>query len=173
MADQHNKSEVWMRGPIANVPALLQPVAHALLQVEEDIVLYTNDIQEELLFERPEGLASPAFHIQHIAGVIDRMFTYAKGEALTEIQFNYLAQEGQKVDNLKKIDLLKNLHLSIQQAIQQLANTAEDELTAIRHLGRQKIPTTLLGLVFHAAEHSQRHVGQLLVTVKWLTAKAL
>jgi hypothetical protein len=33
MSDQ---GEVWQRGPINGVPGLLQPVAHALLQVVED-----------------------------------------------------------------------------------------------------------------------------------------
>jgi len=37
-----------------------------------------------------------------------------------------------------------------------------------RGIGRKRIPTNVLGLLFHAAEHTQRHTGQLYVTVKML-----
>lgn len=29
--------EVWLRGPLPNIPSLLQPVAHALLQAREEV----------------------------------------------------------------------------------------------------------------------------------------
>ncbi len=70
--------EVWMRGPIEGVPALLQPVAHALLQVEEDVLKYTAQISSAQLWTKPGGNASIGFHLQHIRGVIDRMFTPIK-----------------------------------------------------------------------------------------------
>jgi len=43
------KLEVWMRGPIAGIPNLLQPIAHTLLQVEEDILKYTQQLSAEHL----------------------------------------------------------------------------------------------------------------------------
>ena len=76
------QSEVWQRGPIADVPALLQPVAHALLQAEEEITEIIKDMPAETIWQQPAGVASIAFHVQHITGVLDRLFTYAKGEAL-------------------------------------------------------------------------------------------
>lgn len=79
--------EVWLRGKIEDVPDLLQPVAHALLQAGEDINQYTEDFPAEYLWHQPAGRASVAFHLQHITGVIDRMFTYAAGQTLSEIQF--------------------------------------------------------------------------------------
>lgn len=164
---QQQDLEVWMRGPVKDVPALLQPVAHTLLQVEEDIIRYMNDLDNKHLFIKPKGAASVAFHIKHIVGVIDRMFSYAQEKPLSPLQFDYLAGES-KEDNMEKEALLQLLHNGIKQAIDQLKQTDPNLLTHERFLGRKRIPTTLMGLLFHAAEHTQRHVGQLLVTVKWL-----
>ena len=162
------EKEVWMRGGIAGVPALLQPVAHALLQVQEDAQQYVGNLQEDELWIKPAGAASVAFHLQHIAGVIDRMFTYAHNKSLTEEQLAYLHTEGQEEIGITKSLLIAGLKASIDRAVNQLKKISPDELTAVRYLGRQRIPTTQIGLIFHAAEHSQRHIGQLLVTVKWL-----
>lgn len=100
--------EVWMRGPIAGIPDLLQPVAHALLQAEEDIVKYTAQLSSEQLWARPCGNASIGFHLLHIRGVIDRMFTYAAGKALSAGQFDYLRQEGVVDMELNVATLVEN-----------------------------------------------------------------
>lgn len=155
-----------MRGPIAGIPDLLQPVAHALLQAEEDTITFIRDIPPEKLWLKPFGNASVGFHVQHIIGVIDRMFTYAEATPLSAQQFDYLYHEG-VANELIDIDfLVKDLHLCIQQAIAKLSSVDPNTLTEIRFIGRKQIPTTLIGLLFHAAEHAQRHVGQLLVTVR-------
>lgn len=162
------KLEVWMRGPIKDVPSLLQPVAHALLQAEEELLALLENFPKEKLWERPAGLASLAFHMQHICGVIDRMFTYAQQKSLSREQFLYLEKEGQKDDLINAQYLQELLHKQIATAIDILQEIQETQLTAPRELGREKIPTTLIGLLFHAAEHTQRHVGQALVTRKIL-----
>nr|WP_288808398.1 DinB family protein [uncultured Sphingobacterium sp.] len=160
--------EVWMRGPIAGIPELLQPVAHALLQAEEDIVKYTQQLSPEQLWARPCGNASIGFHLLHIRGVIDRMFTYAAGQSLSTEQFDYLGREITVDMELDVATLVKNLQLQIEKALQILAAVDPGTLTEERFLGRKRIPTTLIGLLFHAAEHAQRHVGQLLVTARCL-----
>ncbi|MCL4638463.1 MULTISPECIES: DinB family protein [Sphingobacteriaceae] len=158
--------EVWMRGPIDGVPPLLQPVAHALLQVKEELTSLLADFPREKLWERPANIASVAFHLQHITGVIDRMFTYAQQRALSDEQFVYLQNEGQKKESIDTHQLLKQLDNRISNAIQELRKIDPASLTEARGIGRKKIPTTLIGLLFHAAEHAQRHVGQALVTAK-------
>ena len=162
-----NSLEVWQRGPIAKVPPLLQPVAHALLQVAEDAERLTNDFPATLLWEKPAGVASVGFHLLHIRGVIDRLFTYARGEGLSPGQLKELAEE-QHVPALAihPAELVGKLRDQVDKAIAQLEFTTESSLTEPRELGRKKIPTTVLGLLFHAAEHSQRHIGQLLVTAR-------
>lgn len=157
-----------MRGPIPGIPDLLQPVAHTLLQVAEDVSTYIDQLSPQELWTKPCGSASIGFHLQHISGVIDRMFTYAENKPLSDEQFDYLHREGIENVDASPASLLENLHEQIKQSLQKLALIDPDTLTEQRFLGRKRIPTTLIGLLFHAAEHAQRHVGQLLVTARCL-----
>ena len=163
--------EVWQRGPIEGVTALLQPVAHALLQAVEEAERYTENFPAELLWKRPADVASAGFHLLHIRGVVDRLFTYARGEALTADQLKDLSAEKEGIDPLQTRDLVKAFRLQVEKAIVQLQNTPESILSERRTIGRKQIPTTVSGLLFHAAEHTQRHIGQLLVTVRILQSK--
>jgi uncharacterized damage-inducible protein DinB len=161
--------EVWQRGPVENIPALLQPVAHALLQVREEVHAIMHGFPEKLLWEKPAGVASPAFHLQHITGVVDRLFTYARKELSSDQQMHLLSIEGKKLETASSMSqLLENLDRQVDKAIKELSSVNTDSLTQPRGVGRKQIPTTLIGLYFHAAEHSMRHIGQLLVTVKVL-----
>lgn len=158
--------EVWLRGPLPDVPPLLQPVAHALLQAQEELVEYLNDFSDSLLWQRPAGVASVAFHLQHLTGVLDRIFTYARGESLSEIQMLNLKAEGVENPALTVQQLIEDFNQQVEKAIFQLKNTDESTLIEVRGVGRAKIPSTVIGLLFHAAEHTTRHLGQLLVTSK-------
>ena len=160
------KPEVWMRGFIAEVPSLLQPVAHAILQVREEVNALLVNFPDSKLWIRPNGMASVGFHLQHLRGVLDRLFTYALGKSLTEEQFAYLQKEGKEDDRISSIQLVHQLNNQVDVAIEQLKATPESDLLKLRGIGRKQIPTNVLGLLFHAAEHSQRHTGQLMVTVK-------
>lgn len=153
-----------MSGPVDNIPALLQPVAHALLQANLEINELMQDYPEALLWEKPSGVASPGYHLQHVSGVLDRLFTYARGEQLSARQFAALAEEGQPVVSLH--ELLDHFNAQVHKALVQLSVTPESTLTDFRGVGRKQLPSTVLGLLFHAAEHTMRHAGQLLVTVK-------
>jgi uncharacterized damage-inducible protein DinB len=165
----NNKPEVWLRGPLEGIPHLLQPVAHALLQAREELNELMNDFPDNLLWEKPAGLASPGFHLQHLTGVLDRLFTYAKGEQLAQQQLNYLASEGKDQQYTVQM-LLDNFNRQVDKAIKQLSETDELTLTEIRGVGRAQIPSTVIGLLVHSAEHTMRHVGQLLVTAKFLVS---
>jgi len=164
--DNKKKPEVWLRGPLDGIPPLLQPVAHALMQAREEINELMTSFPEGLLWEKPAGMASPGFHLQHLTGVLDRLFTYARGGALTAQQLAYLANEGKGSVELDV--LLENFNKQVNIAIKQLSETDEATLTEVRGVGRAQIPSTVIGLMVHAAEHTMRHTGQLLVTVKWL-----
>ena len=167
------KYEVWLRGPVDGIPATLQPVAHALLQAREEVNTLMEGFPEALLWEKPAGVASPGFHLQHIAGVIDRLFTYAKGSMLNAGQLQYLKQEEHPVSlTCKTIELVEQFNRQVDKALVQLAATDETILTAFCGVGRAQLPSTVLGLLVHAAEHTQRHLGQLLVTVRILKNKA-
>lgn len=166
-----SKPEVWQRGPVEGVPSLLQPVAHAILESREEVDQILEGFDEKYLWERPAGVASVGFHLQHLAGVLDRLFTYARGKGLSEEQFALLKQEKQQQDTTKA-QLLEKFHAQVDQAVAQLRQTGEDTLLDARAVGRAGLPSNVLGLLFHAAEHSMRHTGQLLVTARILMSNA-
>lgn len=162
--------EVWQRGPVDGVPALLQPVAHALLQAVEDVEKEMKDFPEALLWEKPAGVASVGFHLKHVKGVVDRLFTYSHGEMLNEQQLQSLRAEAIMGD-VQSIEVLTNeFKQQVAAAVDQLKSTDINTLTDNRGVGRKLIPSTVMGLLFHAAEHVQRHVGQLIVTARILKA---
>jgi uncharacterized damage-inducible protein DinB len=158
--------EVWLRGPLKDTPALLQPVAHALLQAREELNALMLNFPDSLLWEKVAGMASPGFHLQHLAGVLDRLFTYARGEALTEQQLNYLQCEGKPTTKTYTVlELVENFNDQVNAALQQLGKEDGNRLTDFRGVGRAQLPSTVIGLYTHSAEHTMRHLGQLIVTV--------
>ncbi|MBP7556048.1 MAG: DinB family protein [Chitinophagaceae bacterium] len=167
----NNEPEYWLSGPVAGIPPLLQPVAHALLQARREVQAIVAEFPEHLLWEKPAGLASVGFHLQHLRGVLDRLFTYARGQSLTPDQFSQLKGEGQPASGAASVrELLAAFNQQVEKSLQQLTQTAETTLTEIRLVGRAAVPSTTIGLLVHAAEHTMRHTGQLLVTVRILQA---
>ncbi|WP_026809657.1 DinB family protein [Arenibacter latericius] len=160
--------EYWLRGPIEGIPPLLQPAAHALLQSRKELTHYTANFPDNLLWEKPSGCASVGFHMQHLTGVLDRMMTYTQEKSLSEQQFEYLKQEGEPNPSIRVSDLVGHFDKKVEQALYMFKQLPESELTMTRTVGRKKLPSTVLGLLFHAAEHSQRHIGQMLVTIRVL-----
>lgn len=159
-------TEWWQRGPIDGVPAALQPVAHILLQVRESVGELVEGLTEEQWNARPAGVASPAFHVRHMAGVIDRLFTYARGEMLNEQQFTSLKREGAEMKADEVPVALATLSERVDIALEQLRSTDESTLGDFRAVGRAKLPSTVIGCLVHGAEHAMRHVGQLSVTTR-------
>jgi hypothetical protein len=164
-----NKPEVWLRGPLNDLPALLQPVVHALLQAREEINELMLNFPDELLWHQVAGMASPGFHLQHLSGVINRLFTYAQGNQLNQDQLNALAAEGKPAaEDISVTSLVNQFNKQVDDALHQLSQADVNSLTAHREVGRGKLPSTVIGLYVHSAEHTMRHVGQLLVTVRVL-----
>jgi uncharacterized damage-inducible protein DinB len=163
-----NLPEVWLRGPVAEIPPLLQPVAHALLGAVEDVRKATEPLTPEHLWANPGGAASVGFHVRHAAGSLDRLFAYARGEALSPEQRAYLAAEAEP--GASSAELAHAFERQVEHALEQLRSTPESTLRDARGVGRQQLPSTVLGLLFHAAEHTQRHVGQIVTTAKIVQA---
>ena len=162
-----SEPEFWLRGPVRDVPPHLQPVAHALLQARADVGSLIADFPAELLWTRPGGVASVGFHLQHISGVVDRLFTYARGEGLSDAQREALAAEkAARREGVGVDELVASFGNQVERALAQLRATDEEVLLEERGVGRMQLPSNVLGLLFHAAEHVQRHVGQMLVTAR-------
>jgi hypothetical protein len=155
-----NKPEAWLRGPIDGVPALLQPVAHSLVQCREEIEAMLTPLTAEDIWRVPAGRASIGFHVRHAAGSLDRLFTYARGATLSDAQLQVLKQESDPDPDLTAVDLIAAFDATVVRSLDQLRATSESTLTDARLVGRAKLPSTVIGLLFHAAEHTQRHVGQ-------------
>jgi uncharacterized damage-inducible protein DinB len=160
------RTEWWQRGPVDGVPAMLQPVAHILLQVRETVLEIVRGLTETEWNARPANIASAAFHIRHIAGVIDRLFTYARGEALAPEQFVALRGEGEPFALADVHSVLDALGARVDAALAQLRATDPATLGDFRKVGRAGLPSTVIGCLVHGAEHAMRHVGQLSVTVR-------
>ena len=161
--------EVWLRGPLPDVPPLLQPVAHGLLQCREEAHEKLADLTPRQLTARPGGVAAVAYHLVHAAGSLDRLLTYARGEPLDEVQFAALRAEPGANDRAVDADtLLQTLDAAVDRALTQLRATNERDLLAPREVGRGRLPSTVLGLLVHADEHTQRHLGQAVTTARIL-----
>lgn len=159
--------EVWMRGPVAGYAAELQPVAHALLQVREEIEAHVGDLSPAQLWARPAGVASIGFHLRHLAGSLDRLLTYARGEQLTGEQMTFLRNEAVAGEPLPATaDTIRVALDGIDRALAQVRATDVATLSQPRGVGRRQLPTTVMGLLFHAAEHASRHAGQIATTRK-------
>jgi len=163
-------TEWWQRGPVAGVPALLQPVAHILLQVGESVDDLVANLTVAQWNSRPAGVASPAFHVRHMAGVIDRLFTYARGESLSDTQFTALRAEGNELQANDIEATIAALHARIDAAIAELKTIDVSTLGDYRAVGRAELPSTVIGCLVHGAEHAMRHVGQLSVTARVVRA---
>jgi uncharacterized damage-inducible protein DinB len=157
--------EPWQSGPVDGVPALLQPVAHALLDTFDDVERAVAGLSLEQLAARPGNAASIDYHVRHAMGSLDRLFTYARGESLTPAQREYLDAE-KAVSGRDASTLISELRSAVDRAIEQLRSTDEATLTDARTIGRAKLPSTVIGLLFHGAEHTARHTGQIVATAK-------
>lgn len=165
------KLEAWQRGPLPGVPAPLQPAAHAIVGAREELEAIAGGLGVAELWARPAGVASVGFHVAHVAGVLDRLLTYARGETLTREQRAALGAESEPGDPPRDAaTLVAALAHAVDRALDQLRATDPATLADARALGRLAIPTTVGGLLFHAAEHAQRHVGQALVTARVVQA---
>ena len=159
-------TEWWQRGPIDGVPAVLQPIAHILFQVRESVDELTEPLTEHEWNARPAGVASAAFHVRHIAGVIDRLFTYARGNALSTEQLAAIQLEGQELLMPDVAPALLALSARVDAAVAELRTIDVTTLGDFRGVGRAQLPSTVIGCLVHGAEHAMRHVGQLSVTAR-------
>lgn len=157
--------ERWLRGPVQNIILPLQPVAHALLQAQDEINEIMNAFPPHLLWEHVVRMASVGFHLQHIAGVQDRLFTYAENKSLSDKQMIELKSEGKRNEEYSAAILLEKLNEQFHESLNRLSLFTDDIAREERKVGRKQLPSTVQGLLFHAAEHTMRHTGQLLVTI--------
>ena len=160
------RPEVWLRGAVPGIQPMLQPVAHSLMQSLEDIDagLRTADIHS--LWHRPGSAASAGYHVLHAMGSLDRLFSYARGIQLDDTQRQALEREKDESFHMEPPALRAAFEDTVGRALGQLRETDATELLMARPVGRAGLPSTVLGLLFHGAEHTLRHAGQFITTLK-------
>jgi uncharacterized damage-inducible protein DinB len=162
--------EAWQRGPVAGVAAELQPAAHAVLHAREDLDAAVPGIPPEHVWAAPGGVASIGFHLVHLAGSTHRLLTYARGEALSQEQWEWLELEKAPQPQWTADVLMRHVHGALDAALAQIRTTDPTSLNEARFIGRARIEVTLRGLLFHAGEHAARHAGQVITTARLLQA---
>ena len=161
--------EVWLRGPVEGFEPLLMPAVHSLLQAREDVEGLVASVPDEHVWQRPGGAASIGFHVRHLGGGLDRLLTYARGEGLSDAQRAAARAEGEPGEPVAALqEVAAGTCAAIERALDQLRSTSAADLLAPRKVGRAGLPSTTLGLIFHAAEHCTRHAGQATSTAKIL-----
>jgi uncharacterized damage-inducible protein DinB len=161
--------EPWLRGTLTEVAAVPRGVLHALELAGEDVEKWCAPLNCAEINERPHGLPSVAFQLRHIARSIDRLLSYAEGNALSAEQLEALRQEAQAVASSQIV--FAELSAALARGADRVRALAKSDLEQSRLVGKKALPTTLGGLLVHVADHTQRHVGQAITTAKMLLAE--
>ncbi len=156
--------EPWLRGPDLAVHPVARPLVHSMTQVREDVARWTEGLTPDQMWARPFGLGPVGFHIRHIGRSADRLTTYIEGGQLSAEQMAELKSEMEP--GASREQLLEELELNIQRCLAVVEALDPRSWFDERWVGRKRLPTTVAGLVTHIAEHSQRHVGEAIVTAK-------
>ena len=158
--------EAWLRGPLPGVHPLVMPVFFTFAQVREELAKHAQGLSREQVWHSTNSTASLGFHIQHIAGSVDRLTTYLSGGQLSESQKHFMREEG--TGDMEVEELLRVLAAALRNSEERLRQIDPATLYEPRGVGRKALPTTVIGLIVHLAEHTQRHLGQAITTVKML-----
>ena len=162
-------TEPWLQGTLTEYPVLQRALLHSLQMAQEDTTKWCSNLDDREIHERPFGLPSVAFQLRHIARSLDRFCTYAEGKPLTEQQLSALASELENIGTSTSI--FSELQASLENTRRRIHTIIRRPLDTPLTIGRQRLPTTLAGLLVHAAEHTQRHVGQAITTAKLILAQ--
>jgi uncharacterized damage-inducible protein DinB len=155
--------EPWLRGTLGDVEPVKRAVLHALELAVEDVSRWCDGLSEEEMFARPAGLPPVAFQLRHIARSLDRLLTYAEGRGLSEAQLAALKRE---MDGGSAAEVMEEVREGLRLAMERVHALSVESFGEVRGVGRAGLPTTVVGLLIHCAEHTQRHMGQMVTTVK-------
>jgi hypothetical protein len=150
--------EPWLRGPIPGVDPLTAPVLYAFTHAREDLGHWTEGLTAEQIWASGAG-----FHIRHIARSTDRLITYLEGRLPDQL--------GDGEPGATREQLLAELESAFRRAEAVVRAVDPATLREPRTVGRKRLPTTVIGLLTHLAEHTQRHVGQAISATKSIGAR--
>ncbi len=161
-------TEPWLRGTYSDVPAAGRAVLLALDLALDDIAKWTAGLTVAEVRSAPLGLTPISYHLRHIARSTDRILTYAEGGQISAEQLAALKAESTGEESLA--ELIAEVEISFSNAADRIRTLATADLNTPRFVGRKQMPTSIGGALIHVADHTQRHVGQVVTTAKALKA---
>ncbi len=144
--------------------ALLSPALYSFQQVREDLARHTRGLSSAQVWARPKGMEPLGFQLRHVAGSVDRLTTYLEDQSLGAGQLKALAGEMEPGADLD--ELLAGVEASLLRAETVIRAIVPATFSDARWVGRKRLPTTVIGLLVHIAEHTQRHLGQAISAAK-------
>ena len=133
--------EAWLRGPVDGIAPVFQPAAHALLQAREDVQALAPTLSGDSLWKQA-GAATAGFHLMHLAGALDRLFTYARGEKLNDEQKAAARAEAIPHPELSGAMLAQMVSDAVERGLTQLRATPAESAFDHRGIGRAGLPST-------------------------------
>ena len=167
-----SEPEAWLLGPVEGIPPALMPVAHALVQARREIAHLRETLSDDQARSTAGTAAPVGFHLAHLDGSLDRLFTYAGGHTLAPAQLETLRQEPEDGRRSSARTLCDRVITRLDACLETVERTDPGTLHEPRAVGRDRLPSTVGGLLFHAAEHTTMHVGQIRTTLKALAGRA-
>jgi hypothetical protein len=161
--------EPCLRGPVEGVIPELQPIVHDLLFSKEELERIFAKLADEHVWQTPQGIASIGYHVRHCSGSTMRMLTYARGQSLSDQQFEEYKQESVADPAIRKDDLFRIANAAIDAALAFVKQVEPAALDETRLVGRKKLPSNVRGLLHEIATHTSRHVGQIATTARIVT----
>ena len=163
--------EPWLRGTMEEVEPVRRAVMHALVLAGEDVERWAVGLSDEEMFARPLGLASVGFQVRHMVRSLDRLLTYAEGGGLESGERRGLSEEQivgleSEMDGGTAVGVLEEFRVGLVRGMERVRAVGPETFGEVRRVGRKELPTTVAGLLIHCAEHTQRHAGQMVTTVK-------
>jgi uncharacterized damage-inducible protein DinB len=160
--------EPWLRGTHADIPAVGRAILHALDLALDDIAKWTQGLTDLEIHAQPLGLPAISFHLKHIARSTDRLITYAEGGQISADQLALLKSEKSGCETLA--ELIAEVEAAFTNAADRVRVLATADFNTFRGVGRKQLPTSIGGALVHVADHTQRHVGQIVTTAKVIKA---
>ncbi len=146
--------EPWLAGKHADLDPIRRLLACSLEHCLGDLRKWTPDVPTD----------AQAFQLRHIAGSVDRLWTYALGGTISPAQLDVLAVESSgPTDREPLLDLVAETFSRVTREMRMMEDI---DYRDSRYVGRQRVEVPLGLLLGHIAEHTQRHTGQLITLSK-------
>ena len=164
-----HQPEPWLRGTIYGLHPIAAHLLYTFEQAREELDRFCSGLAIEDVWRPPHaGVASLGFQLRHITGSVDRLTTYLRGDQLNDVQIAALRSEHEPGAGFA--ELMACVEVQFERTGAQVRAIPPATYDDARIVGRKLLPTTVGGLIVHMSEHTQRHLGQTVLTAKLVRA---